>query len=64
MRARNVSAIVALVLVGFAIKLFFFPAPRAEAESRNSLNVSRMHIGKDLPVQKLHDMSFVFSHED
>ena len=37
MRARNVTAIVALVLVGFAIKLFFFPAPPAEAEVRNSL---------------------------
>ena len=64
MRARNVTAIVELVLVGFAIKLFFFPAPPAEAEVRNSLDISRMHAGKNLPVQKLHDMSFVYSHED
>ena len=64
MRARNVSAIVALVLVGFGIRLFFFPAPPAEAEVRNSLHISRMHVSKNLPVQKLHDMSFVYSHED
>ena len=51
-------------LVGFAVKLFFFPAPPAEAEARNSLDTSRMHVGKSLPVQKLHDMSFVYSHED
>ena len=64
MRARNVTAIVELVLVGFAIKLFFFPAPPAEAEMRNSLDISRMHVGKKLPAQKLHDMSLVYSHED
>ena len=64
MRARNVTAIVVLVLVGFAVKLFFIPAPPAEAEVRNSLDISRMHVGKNLPVQKLHDMSFVYSHED
>jgi len=51
-------------LVGFAIKLFFFAAPPAEAEMRNSLDISRMHAGKNLPVQKLHDMSFVYSQED
>ena len=64
MRARNVTAIVVLVLVGFAVKLFFIPAPPAEAEARNSLDTSRMHVGKSLPVQKLPDMSFVYSHED
>ena len=64
MRRHYAVALVAVILVGFAVKLFFFPAPRAEAESRNSLNISRMHIGKDLPVQKLHDMSFVFSDEN
>ena len=64
MRARNAAAVVALVLVGFAVKLFFFPAPPAEAEVRPGLDISRMHIGKDLPVQKVHDMTFVFSHGD
>ena len=59
-----VFAIVALILVGFAVKLFFFPAPPAEAEARNSLDTSRMRVGKSLPAQKLHDMSFVSSHED
>ena len=64
MRARYATSIIALVLVGFAVKLFFFPAPPAEAEMRPSLDTSRMHVGKELPVQKLHDMSFVFSRED
>jgi hypothetical protein len=64
MRRHYAVALVAAILVGFAVKLFFFPAQRAEAESRPSLDISRMHIGKNLPVQSLHDMSFVFSHED
>ena len=55
------ATVIALVLAGLAVKLFFFPAPPAEAEMRPSLNISRMHIGRELPVQKIHDMSFVFS---
>jgi hypothetical protein len=64
MRARHTTAVVALVIIGFAVKLFFFPAPPAEAEVQLGLDISRMHIGKDLPVQKVHDMTFVFSHGD
>ena len=45
-------------------KAVFLPAPAAEAEVRNSLDISRMHVDKNLPVQKLHDMTFVYSHED
>ena len=63
MRRNYAVALVATILVGFAVKLFFFPAGPAEAEPRNSLDISRMHLGKDLPVQHLHDMSFVFSQE-
>ena len=64
MRRYYSVALVAVILVGFAVKLFFFPAPPAEAEVRSGLDISRMHVGKDIPVQKLHDMTFVFSHED
>ena len=64
MRARHAISVVAVLVVGFAVKLFFFPAPPAEAEMRQSLDTSRMHIGKELPAQKLHDMSFVFAQTD
>jgi hypothetical protein len=47
------------------VKLFFFPAPIAEADASGgvksfSMNVPQMH-HKGLPVQKVNDMSFVFS---
>jgi hypothetical protein len=46
------------------VKLFFFPAPIAEADASgvksSSMNVLQMH-SKGLPVQKVSDMSFVFS---
>jgi len=65
MRAHHVIAIVAVILVGVGVKLTFFAAPTAEAESLSvksvSLDISQMHQNtKNLPVQKLHDMSFVF----
>jgi hypothetical protein len=69
MRAHHVIAIVAVILVGVGMKLTFFPAPTAEADSLSiksvSLDISQMHQNtKNLPVQKLHDMSFVFSDVD
>jgi hypothetical protein len=69
MRAHHVIAIVAVILVGVGVKLTFFAAPTAEAESlfvkSVSLDISQMHQNtKNLPVQKLHDMSFVFSDGD
>lgn len=62
MRARHVIA-VAFVLVCVVVKLTFFAAPIAEADARSieSVDVFQMHqIIKSLPVQKIHDMSFVF----
>jgi hypothetical protein len=64
MRANHAVALITVVLVGISVKLFFFPAAPAEAEARLGLDISRMHIGKDLPVQKVHDMTFVFSPDD
>jgi hypothetical protein len=65
MRAHHVIAVVAVVLVGFGVKLIFFAAPTAEADPLSiksvGVDVSQLHQNvKDLPVQKFHDMSFVF----
>jgi hypothetical protein len=64
MRANHVIAI-AVVLVCVGAKLAFFAAPIAEAESRSieSGHGDVFQIYKNLatlPVQKIHDMSFVF----
>ena len=68
MRLRHVTAIITLVLIGFGVKLFLFPAPAAEANTnigRNiGIDVSEMHKNLNLPEQKLHDMTFVFSDAD
>ena len=64
MRARHIIA-VAFVLVCVVVKLTFFAAPIAEADARSiesgSVDVFQIHQSiKKLPVQKIHDMSFVF----
>ena len=65
MRAHHVIALVAVILVGIGVKLPFFAAPLAEAESRSinsvSVDVSPSHYNiETLPVQTFHDMSLVF----
>jgi predicted acyltransferase len=63
MRLHHAIALAAAVLIGFGVKLLFFPAP-AEADASGvkspSMNVLQMH-HKGLPVQKMSDMTFVFS---
>jgi len=64
MRANYVMA-VAIVLVCVGAKLTFLAAPIAEADSRSiagaSVDVFRIHQSiEKLPVQEIHDMSFVF----
>ena len=63
MRLHHAIALAAAVLIGFGVKLIFFPAP-AEADASgvksSSMNVLQMH-HKGLPVQKMSDMTFVFS---
>jgi hypothetical protein len=66
MRARHVIAVVTVILVGFGLKLTFFSGPIAAADVGSvksvSMNISEMHQNiKNLPVEKLHDMTFVFS---
>jgi ABC-type polysaccharide transport system permease subunit len=65
MRAHHAIAIVAAILVGFGLKLIFFSAPIAEADVGSfksaSMDISEMHQHiKNLQVEKLHDMTFVF----
>jgi hypothetical protein len=63
-------ALVAAILIGSAVTVFFFPFPAALAVPGTRMNISQMHIDhpnmKNLPVSntKLHDMSFVFSEGD
>ena len=67
MRKHHIAAIVVTILVGFAVKVFFL-APTAEANVHAAkgagMDVSRMHENRTLPVQAMHDMTFVYSHED
>lgn len=65
MRIHHVIAVVAVLVVGFGAKQFFFPPVKAEADigPSVSMNVLQMHHDinmQNLPVQKMHDMTFVF----
>jgi hypothetical protein len=69
MRAHHAIGIVAVILVGFGLKLLFFSAPSAEADLLGvrsvGMDISQMHRNnKNLPEQKIHDMTFVFSEVD
>jgi hypothetical protein len=70
MRAHHVIIVaVAVTLIGFGVKLIFFTEPVAEAKVLSlksmSMDISELHRNtKNLPVQKIHDMSFVFSDGD
>jgi hypothetical protein len=69
MRAHHVIAVVAAILVGVGVKLIFFAAPIAEADTLAiksvGVDVSQLHrnVG-DVPVQTFHDMSLVFPAAD
>jgi hypothetical protein len=64
MRLHHAIAVAAAIPIGFGVKLFFFPTPIAEADASgvksSNMNVFQMH-HKGLPVQRVNDMSFVFS---
>jgi hypothetical protein len=68
MRAHYAIAVVAIVLVALAVKLFFWSAPTAEADTRliesMRIDVSQMYKNADLPEQEIHDMTFVFATKD
>jgi len=65
MRTRHIIAVAAAILVGAGVKLIFFAAPTADADSRSissaRMDVSQMHRNITiLPVHEFHDMSLVF----
>ena len=69
MRAHHAIAIVAILLIGFGLKLTFFSSPPAEANVPPveivGIDVFQMHQNvKNLPEQKMNDMTFVFSEGD
>ena len=62
MRVHHAIAIVAIVLIGFGLKLAVFSAPTAEADVDLRMDVFQMQQNvKNLPEQKMNDMTFVFS---
>ena len=61
-RARDAFAIVATMLVGIGLKLFFFSPPVAKAEIAR-MDIGAMHsaVSPDMPSQQLNDMTFVYA---
>ncbi len=72
MRAHHIIAVVAVLVIGLGVKQYFFPPIKAVADIHTipsaSMNVLQMHIDhpnkKDLPAQKMRDMSVVFPDGD
>jgi hypothetical protein len=66
MRMHHAIVTVAAILVVFGLTLIFFSAPITVADAsivgRGSMDISEMQRGiTNLPVEKIHDMTFVFS---
>jgi len=72
MRAHHVIAVVVVLVIGAGAKQFFFPATQAEADIQAAPNASKNVLQmqtdypniKKLPVQNMHDMTFVFVEGD
>jgi hypothetical protein len=65
MRAHH-AFVVSAILVVFGLTLIFFSAPITVADAsvlkRGSMDISEMQRSiTNLPVEKLHDMTFVFA---
>jgi len=66
MRMHHAIVTVAAILVVFGLTLIFFSAPITVADAsvvgRGSMDISEMQRGiTNLPVEKIHDMTFVFA---
>ncbi len=69
LRSHHVAIVIAILLMFFGVKMFFFSPPIAEADVHAvpsaSMNVLQMQIDhpnrNSLPEEKVHDMSLVFS---
>ena len=67
MRVHHGIAIVAILLIGFGVKLTFFSAAEADAPPVEivGMDVFQMQQNiKNLSEQRMHDMTFVFSEGD
>jgi hypothetical protein len=68
MRALFVIAVTAILMTGFGVTLFSFARPtsqRIEDSNKGAgKGVSQTRGAAELPIQKIHDMSIVFSHDD
>ena len=69
MRAHHALVVAAVLLVGFGAKLFFFSAPKANAGVHVvNMDIHQMHLDyrdmTSLPVEKVHDTTFVFAEGD
>jgi hypothetical protein len=61
MRTRFALTLVAVLLAGVAAKVTLFPQPAEAVPSISGLDIEKMQAGiTNLPVQKFHDMTFVF----
>ena len=66
MRVHQAIAIVSAIVAVFGLTLIFFSAPITVADAsvlkRGSMDISEMQRSiRNLPVEKIHDMTFVFS---
>lgn len=65
MRSHHLIAIAIAFAAGFGVnQLFFSPSPakaNIDAVQSASMDASKMRVDTELPVHKMHDMTFVFS---
>jgi hypothetical protein len=65
LRAHSIIAVVAILVVSFAVKMFYMSPPTAEAERSRAMpsaimNILQMHVDHpNLPAQQINDMTFV-----
>ena len=53
MRVHHAIAVVAVILIGFGVKLFFFSAPAAEAQlNLNPITIDVLQMHRDYPNLK------------
>jgi hypothetical protein len=68
MRSHHVIAVAAILIAGFGLTLFSFSGPTAQGIAAgiksSSRDVAQTRGAADLPLQKIYDMSVVFSQGD
>jgi hypothetical protein len=68
MRVYHLTAIAIAFVAGFGVNQFFFAPSTAKANMDAGqgpiMDVAKLGVNTALPLQKMHDMSFVFSSND